>query len=63
MQFAAMAVNEFLARIHKFRDDGNEEYAVTRFSLTQNQYYFEQEDDACQALSRHVGRGDVTPFC
>ncbi len=62
MQFAAMAVNEFLARIHKFRDDGNEEYAVTRFSLTQNQYYFEQEEDTCRALSCHVGRGDVKPL-
>jgi hypothetical protein len=47
MQLAAMAVNEFLARIHHFRDDGNKLFAQTRIS---------------KVLSRNVGRGDVFPL-
>jgi hypothetical protein len=62
MQFAAMAVNEFLARIHQFRDDGNENYAVTTMSLTQAVTYFEEEGKPCRVLSRHVGKGDITPL-
>lgn len=60
--FAAMAVNEFLARIHQFRDDGNENYAVTTMSLTQAVTYFEEESEPCKVLSKHVGKGDITPL-
>lgn len=62
MLFAAFAVNEFLARIHPFRDDQNEEYSTIRFSLTQGQFYKDNESEPCQALMRHVGRGDVSPL-
>lgn len=62
MLFSALAVNEFLARIHPFRDDSNEEYSTIRFSLTQGHYYRERESDPCQALLKHLGRGDVFPL-
>ncbi|MBA3272286.1 MAG: ThiF family adenylyltransferase [Chthoniobacterales bacterium] len=62
MQLASMAVNEFLARVHNYRDDGNAQFAVNRISLTQAQSYFEAEGAPCPALSRHVGRGDVHPL-
>lgn len=62
MQIASMAVNEFLARIHGFRDDGNESYAINRISLTQCEYYNEPDGGACSELSRHVGRGDTSPL-
>jgi ThiF family/Prokaryotic homologs of the JAB domain len=62
MQLAAMAVNEFLARIHHFRDDGNKDFAQTRISLTQAQFYNEGETEPCKALSRNAGRGDVFPL-
>jgi len=62
MQFAAIAVNEFLARIHQFRDDENSEYASTTVSLTQAQTYYSQESEPCKVLSRHIGRGDVFPL-
>lgn len=62
MMFAAFAVNEFLARLHRFRDDSNEWFAVTRYSLTQGQFYQEPESEPCPVLARHVGRGDTTPL-
>jgi len=61
-QYAAMAVNEFLARLRPFRDDDNAEFAIHRLSITQAQIYREPESKACGVLSRHVGRGDVVPI-
>lgn len=62
MFFAALAVNEFLARIHQFRDNGNLEFAKTMFSLTQFESYLDEEGEPCKIFSRHVGRGNVTPL-
>jgi hypothetical protein len=62
MLLASMMVNEFLARLHDFRDDGNTPFAVNRISLTQAQTYYEADGAPCPALSRHVGRGDVLPL-
>lgn len=62
MLIASLAVNELLARVHRFRDEGNERYAATRVSLTQSTTYYEPEMDACPVLARHVGRGDVSPL-
>lgn len=59
---ASLAVNELLARIHRFRDDGNEKYAATRVSLTQAVTYYEPESEPCRVFARHVGRGDVSPL-
>jgi hypothetical protein len=62
MQFASIGINELLARLHNFRDDGNENCAATRFSLTQPQIYYEPEDAPCRMFANHVGRGDVSPL-
>lgn len=62
MLFAAMAVNELLARLHPYRDDGNADFAAYGLSLTQAQIYNEPENDLCRVLARHVGRGDVRPL-
>ena len=62
MLFASIGINELLARLHNFRDDGNENCAATRFSLTQTQIYYEPEDAPCRMFARHVGRGDVSPL-
>lgn len=61
-QVSSMAVNDFLARIHPFRIDSNEEFAVNRFSLTDG--YLMKDDDGVpdEYLSRFVGRGNMTPF-
>ncbi len=62
MHFASMAVNEFLARLHPYRDDPNELYAWVSTSLTQMHTYPKMDGDACLRLAKHVGRGDKKPM-
>lgn len=62
MLFAALTVNELLARLHPYRDDGNVEFASYGLSLTQAQLYNDPEGKVCRILARHVGRGDVRPL-
>lgn len=62
-QFAAMMLNELLARLHPYRLDSNAEFAVVRLSLAQMQTYCEREDHAdARTFARHAGRGDVRPL-
>jgi hypothetical protein len=60
--FAALAVNELLARLHPFRNLGNENFAIVAGSLSEMQFYPESESSPCTILQRHVGRGDVVPL-
>jgi hypothetical protein len=62
MHYASLAVNEFLARLHPYRDDGNDGFAWFGSSLTQARFFQAGDGEPCPALSRHVGRGDVTPL-
>lgn len=58
--FSGMIVNEFLARLHDFRDDRGDTYATIGFSLSQMMIYPETETRVpCRVFARHVGRGDV----
>jgi molybdopterin/thiamine biosynthesis adenylyltransferase len=61
---ASMAVNEMLARIHRYRYGENDEYAVLRYAVHEPQVFRETERDlkVCPVLSKEVGRGDVTPL-
>jgi len=62
MQLASMAANEFLARLHPYRYDPNEEFAVVRTSLIQAATYYEKDGAPSRALARYVGRGDLRPL-
>ena len=64
MHYASMAVMEFLARIHQFRDDTNNCFAQYGSSLTQSRifYFSESEFEQCMALIKHVGKGDRSPL-
>jgi ThiF family len=61
---AAMAVNELLARIHGFRYDRNDAYAVQRFAVHEGAVFKEAESELkiCPILSKEIGRGDVVPL-
>jgi len=61
MHYASLAVNEFLARLHPFRDDGNDGFAWFGSSLTQARFIQAADGEPCPSLSRHVGRGDTMP--
>ncbi len=59
---ASLAVNDFLARIHPYRDDNNENVATLRISLNQSRIIIENEGDPCHVLQKRVGLGDVSPL-
>jgi hypothetical protein len=61
MYFASLAVNELLARLHPYRNQPNNSYAVVSASLAEMQFYPEAEQTPCELLGPHVGRGDVMP--
>lgn len=62
MLFASLAVTEFLARIHPFRNQENSEYSYVGGNLSEMQLLPEEEAEPCNLLKRHVGRGDIVPF-
>jgi hypothetical protein len=62
MLFAALSVNEFLARIHPYRNRPNGEYAYVPGNLSEMALLPEPEGEACPLLKRHVGRADCTPL-
>lgn len=62
MFFASLAVNDFLARLHPYRNHSNADYACISGNLCETQLFPEGEATHCDMLQRHVGRGDVTPL-
>jgi len=62
MQIASMATNELLARIHPFRDEPNAKFAASRLSLKHGEMFNEPDGSPCPLLTRHAGRGDVSPL-
>jgi hypothetical protein len=62
-QFAGLAVNQLIARIHPFRENPNERYAKIGLSLSELAFYPEPEpNDVCRYMSKQVGKGDVAPL-
>ena len=59
---ASIAVNELLARLHPYRIDPNEDYAITRVSLSHGIFDHENDGLICPIISRHSGKGDVLPL-
>jgi NAD(P)-dependent dehydrogenase (short-subunit alcohol dehydrogenase family) len=62
MLFAALMVNDFLARLHPYRNLSNDNFACVRGNLNEVQLLPEGEAHVCDVLKRHVGRGDVKPL-
>lgn len=59
---SSLAVNEFLARLHPYREEPNSEFASVTFSLASMELINEGEDGICQLLGGKVGIGDRTPL-
>lgn len=64
MYAASLAVNEFLARLHPYREEPNVAHAQVTFSLASMELMSEPEGELqrCRILGRHVGKGDVRPL-
>jgi ThiF family len=60
--FSALTVNEFLARLHPYRNQPNANFAAVRANLAEVQFFPETEGATCLTLFRHVGKGDVEPL-
>lgn len=58
---ATIAINNFLARIHKFRDGDNSEIRWQTFDLVNTAFTNNPDGPVCRALARYVGRGDMDP--
>ena len=59
---SSLAVNEFLARIHPFRNDENENSSLIRFSLSDNFIQYEANNTIDPYLSKFIGRGTMIPM-
>jgi hypothetical protein len=57
---AALAVDEFLARLHPFREEPNSSYASVTFSLASMELITDPEEGICDMLGGSVGMGDTT---
>lgn len=57
---AALAVNDFLARIHPYRSTPNADVASIEFSLAEVRLTQDEELEDCPTLARYVGLGDRT---
>jgi ThiF family protein/JAB domain-containing protein similar to deubiquitination enzymes len=62
MLAASLAVSEFLARLHPYREDKNSNFAAVGFSLTGMDILPHAEQDLCSLLAPKVGIGDVDPL-
>jgi hypothetical protein len=62
MQIAAMAANEFLARLHPYRRVDNADCAIRTFDFRENDHVCEPEGDPCPILAKLAGRGDARLF-
>src|ERR1700723_3729574 len=56
--FGSLAVNEFLARVHVFRNVGNREFSTVRGDLCEFALYREGEEGSKGHLLKEVGVGD-----
>ena len=59
---ASLAVNEFLARLHPFREDPNGTWAAVGFSLASMELFGDVDEGICELTAGNVGKGDVTPL-
>lgn len=59
---ASLAMNEFLARLHPYRESPNSDHAAVTFSLASMEMISEPEESVCTVLRQHVGRGDIQPL-
>lgn len=62
MFIAALAVNDFLARLHPYREEPNSAIASIEFSLSSLEFFPEPEGEPCLMLRNAVGQGDVEPL-
>lgn len=61
MLAASLAVNEFLARLHPFREESNAVFSSVTFSLASMEIITDPDEGICEILGGKVGLGDIIP--
>lgn len=59
---ASFALNDFLARIHPYRNNPNSEIECIRINLREPEIHLEPESEQDQNLFKVAGRGDIKPL-
>lgn len=59
---ASVAVNEFLARLHPFREEPNANWAAVEFSLASMELFGDPDEGICEHMAGNVGKGDARPL-
>lgn len=62
MYFAALSINELLARLHPYREEPNQKFAHVEFSFSSMELFSEPEEGVCNILGNEVGKGDTEPL-
>jgi len=63
MQIAAMAFNEFLARIHPYRVEPNKNYAQRRVVISDPAASLDMQDgEPCKIFTKYLAKGDQKPL-
>ncbi len=60
--YASLCVNEFLARIHPYRNNTNSQYSVMALNLGEMQFYPEKEEESKGMYFKYLGKGDTSPL-
>ena len=59
---AALAINDFLARLHPYRKNQNANIASIEFSLGELRLTPDEEMENCRVMGRYIGFGDRSPL-
>ncbi|MEJ0103142.1 MAG: ThiF family adenylyltransferase [Bacteroidota bacterium] len=62
MQVAATAINEFLSRIHPYRNMANSDVDIVRIMFGDCTTYYESDSEPCPYFSKLIGKGDIEPL-
>jgi hypothetical protein len=60
--YASLTILEFLARLHRYRNEDNTRFAQYGSSLVNADLYYSVDGEADRALAKEAGRGDVVPL-
>jgi hypothetical protein len=62
MMLSSICINDFLARIHPYRNFDNSEIETIRVNLCELDFIKEKVTAPCSLLGKHTGKGDVKPL-
>jgi hypothetical protein len=62
MNVASVAINEFLCRVHKIRNESMADFATTRLCISDGYVQYESEGKPDPYFTKQLGMGDQTPL-